>query len=183
MKIPTTWLISSAIFGETHLAAFQFRNPLTSGVAARTSYRHKMDPDHIPQFPPPPYSETSEPGPLTPATSQADNALSASLSSVDEAIYTPSYSPTVSVHQGQASRDDFDLISSSSASAYFESRPPCRFVSGSPEIYRITITARTGPQDLPYPTHFGTLDCMAQDVRIVGFLKYYSSSPPQKKNI
>jgi hypothetical protein len=88
----------------------------------------------------------------------------------------------MSVHQSQAPRDDFDLISFSSASAYFESRPPRRFVSGSPEIYRIAITASMGPQDLPYPTHFGTFDTTAQDVRIAGFLKYFSSFPPPPKN-
>jgi hypothetical protein len=113
----------------------------------------KMDTDHIP---PPPYSETD------PATSQVDNA-SVATSSVDETIYTPPFSPTGSVHHGQTVGDSCDHVSSSSATAYFESRPVLRPASGTPEIHSITISARTEPKDLPYPANFLSRDCTEQD--------------------
>jgi hypothetical protein len=118
-----------------------------------------MDPDHIP---PPPYSET-DPGNLTPATSQADNASAATASSVDETIYTPLYSPAGSVHRSQTLGDEFDHVSSSSATAYFESRPARRSVFRTLEIHSIVITARTEPKDLPYPSDFFARDCTEQD--------------------
>jgi hypothetical protein len=70
--------------------------------------------------------------------------------------------------------DDFDLASSSSAAAYFESRPPPRTpVSGTPEIHRIAITATTAPKDLAYFPAFLARDCTAQDVRTNWVLKSF----------
>jgi hypothetical protein len=132
----------------------------------------KMDHDHIPQFPPPPYSE-SDTGTLSGAIPQARNPLASPTSSVDEVIYTPTYSPTASIHQSQTLGDDFNLISSSSSSsaaAYFELRPPRTQVFGTPIIHRITIMETTSPNDLPYSPDFLTKDCTAQDVRIHGVL-------------
>jgi hypothetical protein len=132
-----------------------------------------MEHEYIPQFPPPPYSE-SDTGTLNGAISQARNPLASPTSSVDETIYTPSYSPIASVHRSQTLGDDFDLASSSSAAAYFESRPPPRRpVSGTPEIHRIAITATTAPKDLTYYPAFLARDCTAQDVRINWFLKSF----------
>lgn len=120
----------------------------------------------IAYIPPPPYSETdpaSSPRPaLTPATSQVDS-VSVAASSVDETIYTPPYSPTGSVHRGQTVGDSCGHVSSSSATAYFESRPVLRSVYGTPEIHSITISARTQPEDLPYPPNFLSRDCIEQD--------------------
>jgi len=122
-----------------------------------------MDTGHIP---PPPYSETdpaSSPHPaLTPAASQVDN-VSVAASSVDETVYTPSYSPAGSVRRGQIVGEGCHHVSSSSASTYFESRPVLRSVSGTPEIHSITVTATTEPKDLPYPPKFLSRDCTEQD--------------------
>ncbi|KAH7407853.1 hypothetical protein BKA64DRAFT_432798 [Cadophora sp. MPI-SDFR-AT-0126] len=118
--------------------------------------------------PPPPYSaiDPTSPHPLlTPATSQADNAslaarpLPSTASSVDETIYTPLYSPTGSVHQNQLFGDEHDHVSSSSATAFFESRPARRNSSTAPlEIIKISVTHGTEPKDVPYPQELGDKD-------------------------
>ena len=155
-------------------ASVSSSHTLTFLLVVQASFqRSKMEHDYIPQFPPPPYSE-SDMGTLNGAISQARNPLASPTSSVDETIYTPSYSPTASVHRSQTLGDDFDLASSSSAAAYFESRPPPRTqVSGTPEIHRIAITATTAPKDLAYSPAFLARDCTAQDVRTNWFLKSF----------
>lgn len=111
--------------------------------------------------PPPPYSETdiysnagTSPHPiLTPATSHADAAsaagrpLPSAASSVDEPIYTP----TSSIHPNQVIGDDFDHVSSSSATAYFDTRPVYNPYSGPVEVYRIAVSNDTEPKDIVYP--------------------------------
>lgn len=134
-----------------------------------------MDPEHAP---PPPYSETdiysnagTSPHPLlTPSTSQADNASVAvrpfpsTASSLDETIYTPLYSPAGSLNQNQVLGDDHDHVSSSSATAYFESRPTRRQSHAtSAEIVTISITAQTEPKDLPFPQALLAKDVSEQD--------------------
>jgi hypothetical protein len=104
-------------------------------------------------------------GALSPAISQAHSSLAATASSVDESVFTPSHSPAASVHRRQAPGDEFDVGSSSSAAAYFESRLARRLVSGILEFHEIAITARMEPKDLPYPSAFTTRDCTIQDVR------------------
>ncbi|KAL2073715.1 hypothetical protein VTL71DRAFT_11041 [Oculimacula yallundae] len=117
--------------------------------------------------PPPPYSEvdtlstagSSIPPPiLTPASSQTDNASVAArpfpstASSVDETIYTPLYSPTSSVHKNQVFSDEHDHVSSSSATAFFESRPThTSHSSAALETIKISVTHGTEPKDIPYP--------------------------------
>lgn len=129
-----------------------------------------MDP-----VPPPPYSETdiysnalSHPI-LTPATSQADNLSVAghthhsTSSSLDgSVIYTPLHSPTGSDHQ-ESLQDGLGHVSTSSAIAYFESRPtqgqaPTHLLS-----HKINITLRTQPEDLPYPQGWAARDITQQD--------------------
>ncbi|KAH9223703.1 hypothetical protein DL95DRAFT_517795 [Leptodontidium sp. 2 PMI_412] len=117
--------------------------------------------------PPPPYSETdiystagTSPHPiLTPATSQTDNVsvaarpLPSTASSVDETIYTPLYSPAGSDHQNQTFGDEHDHVSSSSATAFFESRPARRNSSTAPlHAIKISVTHGTEPKDIPYPS-------------------------------
>lgn len=124
-----------------------------------------MEPDHSHQvhLPPPPYSET-DPGLLTPATSQADNAsaITNTASSVDDTIYTPPYSPTESLHR--QSLYDADQVSSSSATAYFESRPVLHgYRTPELETYTIAIASATEPKDLAYPTRFILKNCTEQD--------------------
>jgi hypothetical protein len=130
-----------------------------------------MDP-----IPPPPYSETdiywntSSHPILTPATSQADNLsvadhpqLSTASSIDDSVIYTPLHSPTDSDHQ-ESLQDGLGHVSSSSAIAYFESRPvdgqtPALAIS----LKKITVNPRTQPEDLPYPQGWAAKDITQQD--------------------
>lgn len=122
------------------------------------------------QPPPPPYSETdiysnapTSPINLTPATSQADNRslpTPSAASSVDESVvFTPPYTPTGSVNQ---SFGDHDHVSSTSATAYFESRPTHALLSTSPTVHSIAITPMTEPKDLPYPEPVE--DFMSKDI-------------------
>ena len=107
--------------------------------------------DHLP---PPPYSET-DPGTaiVTPTTSNADNAsppLPSAASSADDSIlFTPPYTPTESAHHSLG--DDLDRVSSSAATAYFESRPAQTRAPAIPNVYAITITSTSEPKDIPYP--------------------------------
>lgn len=136
--------------------------------------------------PPPPYSETdiystaggSSPNPiLTPGTSQADNAsvvappLLSTASSVDETIYTPLYSPAGSVHQNQAFGDEHDHVSSSAATAFFESRSACRNSSTAPlETINISVSHGTDPKDIPYPPELQDKD--VSDLDWLTFVNY-----------
>lgn len=128
--------------------------------------------DHIP---PPPYSET-DPGTaiLTPGTSQADNEslpAPSAVSSTDSVVYTPPYTPTEAGHQSLGT--DLDHVSSSSATAYFESRPAHMRSSPIPKIYTITITSTTKPEDIPFPSpaeEWKSKDVTEQDW--VTFLNY-----------
>ncbi len=134
-----------------------------------------MEPDHIP---PPPYSETdiySNSGGhtviLTPATSQADNASVAGrpppsvASSVDEPIDTPPYSPASSLHQNQVVGEEVERasISTSSATAYFETRPVRSTASTTLDRHFISLTAKTQPKDLSYPQSLQAKDVNEQD--------------------
>lgn len=107
---------------------------------------------------PPPYSETdiySNPGTaiVTPTTSHADSASlpapSAASSADDSVIFTPPYTPTDYAHQSLC--DELDHISSSAASAYFDSRPAHGRPGPIPHVHTLTITSTTEPKDIPYP--------------------------------
>ena len=111
-----------------------------------------MDPN-----PPPPYSETdiysntSSHPILTPATSQADDIsvtdhpqLSTASSVDGTIIYTPLHSPTGSDHQ-ESLQDGLGHISTSSAAAYFESRP----ILGQTPTQLITHNIKVGIQTQP----------------------------------
>jgi hypothetical protein len=106
-------------------------------------------------IPPPPYSET-DPGTaiLTPTTSQADTSSlstpsAASSVADEEAVLTPPYTPTESSHH--QSLADLDHNSSTSATAYFETRPALGRPAPIPKVYTITITSTSKPEDIPYP--------------------------------
>ena len=106
-------------------------------------------------LPPPPYSETDTgTAVLTPSTSQADNSSrparsTASSAADDEVVFTPPYTPTeVGYHTLD---NDLDHISSSSALAYFESRPAIGRAGPVPTVYKIIIASNSKPKDVPYP--------------------------------
>ena len=115
--------------------------------------------------PPPPYSETdiysnapASPHILTPTTSQADDSsqgrrLHSTASSVENAILTP----TASVG------DELDIASSTSAAAYFDSRPAPGSFTGQSTVYRISVTLTTEPQDLRYPEEWRAKGITEQD--------------------
>ncbi|TVY73397.1 hypothetical protein LSUE1_G006437, partial [Lachnellula suecica] len=127
-----------------------------------------MEPRHPP---PPPYSETdiysntSSHPILTPATSQADNASVAgnlhvsTASSIDDSvIYTPLHSPSGSDHQ-----DGFGHASTTSALAYFESRPATSRSPPQSISHKISVTPRTRPDELPYQQNWDSIDITRQD--------------------
>lgn len=77
-------------------------------------------------------------------------------SSVDEIIFTPPYSPTLSNYTT-------NHLVSSSAAAYFESRPATLRNTGPPSVYNIAVTSNTQPQDLPFPEGFRSHGVHDQD--------------------
>jgi len=144
---------------------------------------------------PPPYSETdpseyssnagttaNAPAPAnsshsssarTPSSLHTDGATSrpppSTNSSVDEVVFTPPYSPALSNH----AFTDHDHLVSSSAAAYFDSRPATIRNTGPPKTYTITVTSETQPQDLPFPENFRAHGVLDQDW--LTFLNYLLS--------
>lgn len=90
-------------------------------------------------------------------------------SSIDETIYTPPYSPASSFHQNQVVGEELENASASpstsSAAAYFSSRPArgSTPASSTPETYSITITSTTEPKNLQYPVALQAKDINQQD--------------------
>lgn len=133
----------------------------------------KMNADAEHNAPPPPYTPTdllSNAGTasnshLTPTPSRADDASVAAASSTNNSIiYTPLPSPPGSVSHEQRQENSFSHYSSSSATAFFESRPaPSNHATGSqPIIHSLHITSNTQPSDLPYPGEWGAKDVSQQ---------------------
>lgn len=134
-----------------------------------------MDP-HL--APPPPYSVTDRANStagaarspiLTPTTSCVDDApvtawpFPPTSSSFDEPFSTPCYTPVGSVNQNQVQSDtDHDHVSSSAA-AYFESRPARRRSTHALEMVQISVTAQTDPRAVKYPQELVGKDINEQD--------------------
>ncbi|KAH8685991.1 hypothetical protein BGZ60DRAFT_523258 [Tricladium varicosporioides] len=132
--------------------------------------------------PPPPYTPTdllSNAGTtsnlhLTPTPSRTDAASVVAASSTNNSIiYTPLSSPPGSVSHEQRQENSFSHYSSSSATAFFESRPaPSNHATSSqPIIHSLNVTSNTRPSDLPYPSEWGAKDVSQQDwATFVNFL-------------
>lgn len=88
----------------------------------------------------------------------AGRPLPSTSSSADEVIFTPPYSPALSSYA-----TDHDHLLSSSAAAYFESRPATIRNTAPPTIYRLKITPDTQPQDLPFPESFRVHGVLVED--------------------
>lgn len=108
----------------------------------------------------------------TPSSLHSDAAfgrpLPSTSSSADEVIFTPPYSPTLSSYT-----TDHDHLLSSSAAAYFDSRPATIRNTAPPTVYRITVTHETHPNDLPFPESFRAHGVLVQDW--LTFLNYLLS--------
>ncbi|KAK3327136.1 hypothetical protein B0T19DRAFT_420873 [Cercophora scortea] len=144
--------------------------------------------DHLEDIPPPPYSETdlfSTAGqPRSPTTSDyrrgshGDAATQSSTSTNGDVIYTPPLTPRSSSHQSNFA-NDVDHISTSSANAYFETRPAPPPLQSRPQIvHSITVKDSTSPDSLPYPAELGERDVRPGDWQtFVNYLiPHYSST-------
>ncbi|KAK3681459.1 hypothetical protein B0T22DRAFT_387970, partial [Podospora appendiculata] len=144
--------------------------------------------DHLEDIPPPPYSETdlfSTAGqPRSPTTSDnrrgshGDVATQSSTSTNGDVIYTPPLTPRSSSHQSNFA-NDVDHISTSSANAYFETRPAPPPLQNRPQIvHSIAIKDSTSPDSLPYPADLGERDVRPADWQtFVNYLiPHYSST-------
>ncbi|KAF4637842.1 hypothetical protein G7Y89_g253 [Cudoniella acicularis] len=126
--------------------------------------------------PPPPYTPTdifSNAGTtsnfhLSPAASRADDAsVAATSSAAGSVIYTPLPSPPGSVNHDldHGLEDGLSHQSSSSAAAYFDSRPvPAGYAASSQLVYHdVIVTSNTRPYDIPYPNEWASKDVSQQD--------------------
>ncbi|KAK8124510.1 uncharacterized protein PG998_000269 [Apiospora kogelbergensis] len=120
--------------------------------------------------PPPPYSETdiysnaSPRSPIVPRSGSnvnADDASIAASSSHSNIIYTPPETPRES-HYNFSGGDD--LATSTSAQAYFESRPVASPSAGAAEVvHALTYQDNATPADFPYPGWAASRQTTEQD--------------------
>ncbi|KAK8081952.1 hypothetical protein PG996_000733 [Apiospora saccharicola] len=111
--------------------------------------------------PPPPYSETDiySNSPSRSIT-HADDASIAASSSHSNIIYTPPETPRES-HYNFSGGDDSGT--STSAQAYFESRPVASPFAGSELVHVVAYSETATPADLPYPAWAASHQTTEQD--------------------
>lgn len=126
-----------------------------------------MTSQHLDDVPPPPYTETdiySNAGGHSRRSNSNGTDDASSAASTGEIIYTPPLTPRSSHQQNFVS--EADRLTTTSAEAYFDSRPPPRLsasAQGELIVHPISIKVDSNPSDFPYIRDWSQRDVRVED--------------------